>query len=257
MGKLEGKKALVTGADSGIGQAIAITFGREGADVLVHYGNDAEGAQRTAEQIRGNGGSADKVQADLADPNNARMLFIETLERLGTLDVLVNCAGTGAEVEDSLSTPLDDFVRVLNIDLVSPWALVQAAGKHMSERGSGSIINITSVHEEIPSPGGVAYDAAKGGLRNVTRTMALELAPKGVRINNIAPGMIATPMTAEKLEDPEQAEQSTSRIPMGRPGHPQEIANVALLLASDDGSYVTGSSYFVDGGLMQSVGGGA
>jgi glucose 1-dehydrogenase len=101
----------------------------------------------------------------------------------------------------------------------------------------------------------VAYDAAKGGLRSVTRTLALELAPHGIRINNIAPGMIATPMTAETLEDPQQAEQSKQRIPMGRPGQPQEVANVALLLASDDASYVTGSSYFVDGGLMQNVGG--
>ncbi len=125
----------------------------------------------------------------------------------------------------------------------------------MIERGGGVIINITSVHEEIPGPGGVAYDAAKGGLRNITRTLALELAPQEVRINNIAPGMIATPMTADSLADPEKAQQSTQRIPMGRPGQPQEVANVALLLASDDASYVTGSSYFVDGGLMQSVGG--
>lgn len=143
---------------------------------------------------------------------------------------------------------------MINLDLISPWVLCQAAAKEMSSRGKGVIVNITSVHEEIPGPGGVAYDAAKAGLRSVSRTLAMELAPQGIRINNIAPGMIATPMTEESLSDPEKARQSTQRIPMGRPGQPQEIANVALFLASDDASYVTGSSYFVDGGLMQSVG---
>lgn len=252
--KLQGKKALVTGSDSGIGQAIAITFGREGADVVVHYGNDQEGAQNTATQIQEAGGRAEILQADLADPQNAQMLFAQALERMGQIDILVNNAGTGSDAETSIETPLDDFIRVINIDLVSPFALCQAAAKHMVERGGGVIVNITSVHEEIPGSG-AAYDAAKGGLRNVTRSLAKELAPQGIRINNIAPGMIATPMTKEAIEDPEKLEQSTQSIPMGRPGQPQEIANVALLLASDDGSYITGSSYFVDGGLMQARGG--
>lgn len=254
--KLKGKTALITGSDSGIGQAIAATFAREGANVVVHYGSDQHGAERTAEQARQHGVNVEVFQADLADPQQAQQLFDQALQAMGQIDILVNNAGTGADVDRSIDTPLDDFTRVLTIDLISPWVLCQAAARHMIERKQpGAIINITSVHEEIPSPGGVAYDAAKGGLRSVTRTLALELAPHGIRINNIAPGMIATPMTAETLEDPEQAEQSTQRIPMGRPGKPQEIANVALLLASDDASYVTGSSYFVDGGLMQSVGG--
>jgi glucose 1-dehydrogenase len=167
----------------------------------------------------------------------------------------VNNAGRGADVEQSIDTPLDEFVRVLNIDLVSPWALCQAAVPPMLQRGGGVIINITSVHEEIPGEGGVAYDAAKAGLRSVSRTLALELARKGVRVNNIAPGMIATPMTADRLNDPRKAQQSSEQIPMGRPGRPEEVANVALFLASDDSSYVTGSSYFVDGGLMQHIGG--
>jgi glucose 1-dehydrogenase len=254
--KLQGKTALVTGADSGIGQAIAITFGREGANVVVHYGSDQQGAQHTAQQIQGHGVRAEILQTDLADPRNARQLFQQALQRMGRIDILVNNAGTGSGAESLQELSLDDFTRVLNIDLVSPWALCQAAAVHMLERGGGAIVNITSVHEEIPSQAAnVAYDAAKGGLRNVTRTLALELAPKGIRINNIAPGMIATPMTAENLQDPEKAEQSTQRIPLGRPGQPQEIANVALLLASDDGSYITGSSYFVDGGLTRNVGG--
>jgi glucose 1-dehydrogenase len=125
----------------------------------------------------------------------------------------------------------------------------------MVERGGGAIVNITSVHEEIPSPGNVAYDVAKGGLRMVARTLTAELAGKGVRVNNVAPGMIATPMTTERLLDPEQGEQAMKRIPMGRPGEPQEIANVVLFLVSDDASYVSGSTFFADGGLLQNVGG--
>jgi glucose 1-dehydrogenase len=253
--KLEGKTALITGADSGIGQSIAITFAREGADVVVHYNTDEQGAQTTAERVRQHGRRAEIFRADLSDPKTAQRLWDEALQRMGRIDILVNNAGTGADVEFSPDTPLDEFIRVLNIDLVSPWALCQAAAQHMVDRGSGVIINVTSVHEEIPSPGGAVYDAAKGGLRSVTRTLALELAPKGIRVNNIAPGMIATPMTADTLNDPEQAEQAKQQIPMRRPGQPQEVANVALFLASDDSTYVTGSSYFVDGGLMQHIGG--
>lgn len=253
--KLQGKRALVTGSDSGIGQAIAITFAREGADVVVHYHSDEQGARSTAQQIEQHGRRAEIVQADLSDPHAAATLFQEATTRLGQIDILVNNAGMGASVDASLDTPLDEFIRVLNVDLVSPWAMCQAAAPAMVARGAGVIINVTSVHEEIPSPGGAAYDAAKGGLRSITRTLAFELAPSGVRINNIAPGMIATPMTAERIEDPEKLEQSRQRIPLRRPGEPQEVANVALFLASDDSSYVTGSSYFVDGGLTQNVGG--
>ncbi|MDP9375157.1 MAG: glucose 1-dehydrogenase [Chloroflexota bacterium] len=252
--RLEGKTALVTGADSGIGQAIAVLFAREGADVVVHYGSDREGAENTADAIRQEGRRAEILQTDLADPAAAQGLFAQALERLGQIDILVNNAGTGDAVKDPLTVPLDDFIRVINIDLVSPWALSQAAAKHMVERGKGSIVNITSVHEEIPGSG-VAYDAAKGGLRMIARTLTKELAGRGIRVNNIAPGMIATPMTEDRLQDPQQTEQSAQSIPMGRPGLPMEIANVALLLASDEGSYVTGSSFFVDGGLMQNRGG--
>lgn len=252
--KLQGKTALVTGADSGIGQAIAVTFAREGADVVVHYNSDQAGAQKTAAAIEQHGRRAEILQANLADPHAAQTLFQQATDRLGRLDILVNNAGAGASVDSSLDTSLDEFIRVLNIDLVSPWALCQAAAKQMVERGSGVIINVTSVHEEIPSPGGAVYDASKGGLRSITRTLAFELAPKGVRVNNIAPGMIATPMTADRTEDPQKLEESKQRIPMRRPGQPQEVANVALFLASDDASYVTGSSYFVDGGLTQNVG---
>ena len=253
--KLKGKTALVTGADSGIGRAIATTFAREGADVVVHYHSDQRGAEQTAHAAAQHGVRAEVLQADLSDISQAEPLFEQAVARLGRIDILVNNAGKGASQESSLDIPLETFLEVLNLDLVSPWILCQLAAKGMVERGGGAIVNITSVHEEIPSPGNVAYDVAKGGLRMIARTLTAELAAKGVRINNIAPGMIATPMTTERLHDPEQSEQSLQRIPMGRAGDAQEIANVALFLASDDASYVAGSSYFADGGLMQRIGG--
>jgi glucose 1-dehydrogenase len=253
--KLEGRTALVTGADSGIGQAVAITFAREGANVIVHYNSDEAGARHTAQQIEQHGRRAAILQADLSDPAKAQTLFEQASQQFGAIDILVNNAGRGANVESSLDTPLDEFISVLNIDLVSPWVLCQLGAKAMLGRNKGVIINITSVHEEIPSEGGAAYDAGKAGLRSITRTLGLELAPHGIRIVNIAPGMIATPMTEDRLKDPQQAEQSKQQIPMRRPGQPQEVANLALFLASDDASYITGSSHFVDGGLMQHIGG--
>ena len=253
--KLQGKVALITGSDSGIGRAIATTFAREGADVAIHYHSDERGAEQTANAARQHGVRAEVFQADFGEPAQAQALFERVVARLGPIDVLVNNAGKGASAESSLDLPLETFVNVLNVDLVSPWVLCQLAAKAMVERGGGAIVNITSVHEEIPSPGNVAYDVAKGGLRMVARTLTAELAGKGVRINNIAPGMIATPMTTPRLHDPEKSAQALQRIPMGRAGEAQEIANVALFLASDDASYVTGSTYFADGGLMQSTGG--
>jgi glucose 1-dehydrogenase len=252
--QLAGKKALITGADSGIGQATAILFAQEGADVVISYGHDRTGAEDTAHQVRQHGRRAEIIQAELEDPQGAQALFAQAVRALGQIDILVNDAGTGPAEQEAMNDPLEDFIRVINVDLISPFALCQAAARHMVEQGKGAIINVTSVHEEIPGSG-AAYDAAKAGLRNVTRSMVKELAPKGVRINNIAPGLIATPMTEETLKDPEQAKQAGGAIPMGRPGMPLEVANVALFLASDAASYVTGSSYFVDGGLMQTRGG--
>ena len=250
----QGKTALVTGADSGIGRATAITFGREGADVAVHYHADERGAEQTANAIRTHGRRVEVFQADFAEPAAAERLFAEVLGRLGRLHILVNNAGTGENAESSLDLPTEEFLRVLNVDLVAPWILAREAAKHMVAEGGGVIINVTSVHEEIPQPGGAAYCAAKGGLRMVTRTLALELGRQRVRINNVAPGMIATPMTASTINDPQQSEDALAKIPMGRPGEAQEIADLIAFLASDKASYVTGSTFFADGGLMQKVG---
>lgn len=253
--KLQGKTALVTGSDSGIGRSVATTFAREGADVVVHYHQDQRGAEQTAHAVANHGVRAEVLQADFSDLAQAQSLFEQAVAKLGRIDILVNNAGKGAGADSSLDIPMADFLDVLRVDLIAPWLLCQAAARAMAERGGGVIVNVTSVHEEIPSPGNVAYDAAKAGLRSVSRTLAFELAPKRVRINNVAPGMIATPMTSETLHDPARAESALARIPMRRPGEPQEIANVVLFLASDDASYVTGSTYFADGGLMRNVGG--
>ncbi|MCD6023815.1 MAG: family oxidoreductase [Fibrobacteria bacterium] len=262
--KLQGKRALVTGSDSGIGQAIAIAFGREGAHVAVHYHSDKAGAEATAADLRARGRETAVLQSDLSNPENGEKLFEEAVKALGGIDILVNCAGTDVEGPDeSVYVSLHEFHRVIHINLIAPWVLCQAAAKHMGDRGGGQggpggvILNITSVHEEIPSQGGAAYTAAKAGLRNITRNLAMELGSKGIRVNNIAPGFIATPMTREYLEDEQEMEKSRRAIPLGRPGRPDEVAQVAVFLASEDASYVTGSSYFVDGGMMQKLGGDA
>lgn len=260
--KLANRQALVTGADSGIGQAIAREFAREGANVVVHYHEDRAGAEATAAEVRSFGRRAVLVRHDLSRPEAARGLFDEAVLALGAIDLLVNCAGLSPTVEKSVEMSFEEFQRILHVNLVSPWVLCQAAARHMAmasrdKAAGGVILNITSVHETIPSWGGAAYDAAKAGLRNVTRTLARELAADGIRVNNIAPGFIATPMTREALEDPAEMEKSLAHIPLARVGQPDEVAHVAVFLASGEAAYVTGSSYFVDGGLMLMTGAGA
>ena len=248
--RLQGKNALVTGADSGIGQAIATTFAREGANVAVHYGTDRQGAETTAEQVRRQGVRAEVIQADLADPHNAQQLVAQAISALGALDILACNAGTSSSGGGPLEDPLDDFVRLLNVDLISPYALLQAAGRHMAERGSGAIVTTTSVAQQKASPQSSSYHVAKSGLKSMTEDFALVLAPKGVRVNSIAPGLVVSPMTAEKLSDAQQAEQQRQNIPLKRVGEPQDIANAALFLVSDEASFATGASFVIDGGEL-------
>ena len=247
---LESKTALVTGADSGIGRAIAVTFAREGADVAVHYGSDRAGAEETVAQIQRLGRRAESIQADLADPRNAAHLFVQAVGALGQIDLLACNAGTSSTGGGPLEDSLDDFVRLLNVDLISPFALMQVAGRYMAERGSGAIVVTTSVAQQKASAQSSSYHVAKNGLKSMTEDFALALAGKGVRVNSVAPGLVVSPMTAEKLADSAQAEQQRQGIPLGRLGQPQDIANAALFLVSDDASFATGASVVVDGGEL-------
>ncbi|WP_181298395.1 SDR family NAD(P)-dependent oxidoreductase [Pseudomonas sp. Q2-TVG4-2] len=256
--KLAKEIAIVTGSDSGIGQATAIAFAKEGADVAVTYFHDKEGAERTKRGVEAEDRKAIVVHLDQRDPNSVDTLFRETRESLGTPTILVNDAGidaTGKSVKDMTLEEWDDSIRT---NLYGPFFCCQRfiAGLEGTEQ-HGTIINITSVHQEIPRAGAAGYDVAKGGLRNLTRTLALELAEKNINVNNIAPGMVLTPFNQQAIDDPEVLKKQVQSIPMKRAAEPEEIANVAVFLASKEARYVHGTTIVVDGGLMQFQGQGA
>lgn len=257
-GKLEDRVAIVTGSDSGIGRAIAVEYAREGADVAITWLHDEAGAQRTREAVERTGRRALVHRTDVRDPRAVASLFAAAEQALGAPYVLVNDAGIGGPGTPVADTSDDDWDDVLRTNLYGPfYCCREFILRRRAQGGRGKIVNITSVHEEIVMEGGAAYDAAKGGLRMLTRTLALELAPQRINVNNIAPGMIATPMTRRAMEDPQRLEAAKRRIPWNRPGTPEEIAKLAVYLASDDADYVTGQSYFIDGGLALNVGQGA
>jgi len=255
---LSGKVAIVTGSDSGIGQATAIELARAGADVAITFHSDREGAEETARQAREAGRRALVRQLDVMDEGQVEALFDATEAELGAPDILVNNAGTGGNAEVAgMSTETWD--RVIRTDLYGPFFCCRAfiQRRRRAGAGGGKIVNVTSVHEAIPTPGGAAYGAAKGGLLTFTRSLALELAPLRINVNAVAPGLIRTPMTEERTSDPEAMKKELPRIPWNRPGEPQEVARLALYLASEEADYVTGQSFTIDGGLEMNWGQGA
>ena len=256
--RLDGKIAIVTGSDSGIGQATAIEFAREGADVMITYLQDKDGAQETCRRVEAEGRRAAVVQLDQRDPEQVARLFEETERSLGTPFVLVNGAGrdsTGKQVADMPIEAWDDVIRT---NLHGPFYCCRLFIRaRRVAGGKGKIINITSVHQEIPRAGAAGYDASKGGLRNLTRTLALELAPDRINVNNIAPGMVLTPMNQEAMDDPKVLEKQVQSIPFKRAAEPWEIARLAVYLASADADYATGQTFTLDGGLMMNQGQGA
>lgn len=253
--KLQGRIALVTGADSGIGQAIAALFAQEGADVCIGYHTDRDGAEETQRLVEAAGRRALVVQADVGDPASVKAMFTAAAE-LGTLDVLVNNAGKGmggmpvADMED------EKLELILRTDLMGPlFCCREFIRLRRGNGGKGRIVNISSVAQHLPTPGSVPYGMAKAGIGSLTRSLAVELAEDRINVNNVAPGLIETPMTQERVDDPEKRDASFEQIPWHRAGQPEEIARVTLFLACDDGDYVTGQTWTMDGGLTMNWGG--
>jgi NAD(P)-dependent dehydrogenase (short-subunit alcohol dehydrogenase family) len=238
--------AIVTASDSGIGQEAAKELAEEGFDVGITYHEDQDGAKETLAAVEEVGRRGDLTNPDL--PKSADVID-ELADSLGGLDVLVNNAGTGDPTGDFLKLSYKEWRRVLDTNLDGAFLCAQRAARKMVDAGKGGrIINITSVHEHIPRIGASAYGASKAGLGLLTKVMAMELAPYGIKVNAIAPGEIATPMTGAEDTDPHTI--GRPNLPLGRPGHAREIAAWVTFLASDKASYATGASFIVDGGLM-------
>jgi len=252
--RLENKVAIITGAGTGIGRAIAIRFAQEGAAVVIDYVGTPDNAAQVVRQIVAAGGKALAVEADVSQPDKVQSLIDQAVQKFGRLDILVNNAGVETKIP-FLEIPLEVWSRTIAIDLTGPFLCAQAAARRMvSQGGSGRIINISSVHEDMPMPTNSAYCAAKGGLRMLMRTICVELGPHGITVNNIGPGAIDTPMDAPLKAHPELMQQLLAEIPVGRMGQPEEIAGLATYLASDEAGYVTGSTYFIDGGMLRQSG---
>ncbi len=257
-GRLQGRIAVVTGAESGIGQAIAEEFAREGADVVITYLNDPERVADTRARVEAQGRRALVVQLDQSQQASVAALFARVNQEFGVPDILVNDAGQSGPSQPVADVEPNAWEHTLRVNLFGPFYCCQhfIRGRRASG-GGGRIINVTSVHEEIARAGASAYDAAKGGLRNLTRTLALELAPDLITVNNIAPGMILTPMNQKAMDDPKAYAEQVQSIPLKRAGQPWEIARLAVYLASDDAAYATGATFTLDGGLTQNLGQGA
>jgi NAD(P)-dependent dehydrogenase (short-subunit alcohol dehydrogenase family) len=241
--------AIVTASDSGIGQESAKELAENGFDLGITYRTDEAGAQETLEAVRAAGRRGEVRRLDLTELPGAADAIDVLADALGGMDVLVNNAGTGDPTGAFLELSYEEWQQVIDTNLSGAFLCAQRAARRMVDAGNGGrIINITSVHEHIPRTGASAYCASKGGLGLLTKVMAMELAPYGIRVNAIAPGEISTPMTGAEDTDPHTIERPN--LPLGRPGHAREIAAWVAFLASEQASYATGASFVVDGGLM-------
>ena len=255
--ELEGKIALITGSDSGIGQATAELFAREGADVAINYLHDQAGAEETLRRVEACGRRGFVMQADVGDPAAVKALFERSGAELGTLDILVNNAGIGM----GESAPVDELTDeqlegILRTNLMGPlFCAREFIRLRKQQGGKGRIVNVSSVAQHLPTPESAPYGMAKAGLGSLCRSLSRELGELKINVNNVAPGLIQTPMTQKRLDDPEKRDASFSKIPWHRAGQPEEIAGLILFLASDRGDYVTGQTWTMDGGLTMQWGG--
>jgi glucose 1-dehydrogenase len=252
--RLQNKVAIVTGSGSGIGQAIAVRFAREGAAVVVDYVGNSDVPNETEQQIASFGGKAIAVAADVAKPDEVQHLIDRAVAAFGRLDIVVNNAGIEKKAA-FVDYPLDELQKILGVNLVGPFLVSQAAARRMiKQQQGGRLINISSVHEDLPMPTNAAYCASKGGLRMLMRTIAVELAKDRITVNNIGPGAVFTPIDADVEAKPEMEQSLMAEIPLHRWGRPEEIAGLAVYLASDEAAYITGATYFIDGGMLQQSG---
>ncbi len=257
-GRLEGKVILITGSDSGIGQASAVEFAKEGADIVVNYLHDVEGAQTTAASVTEAGRRSIVVRADISDENQVTDLFDQAVDAFGSIHVLMNNAGVDASGSPVAELSTEVWDRAIRTNVYGPFFCCRRfAQLRIAAGGGGKILNVTSVHADNPNAGGADYDCSKGAVRMLTRTLALELAPHQINVNSLAPGMVLTPFNQAAIDDPDLLEQQVQSIPWKRAAEPSEIAKLALFLASSDADYVTGASYVMDGGLMINLGQGA
>jgi glucose 1-dehydrogenase len=249
--RLAGKVAIVTGSASGIGKEISIRLGSEGATIVASYRGAPKGAIDTKATIESNGGRAILIEADVSKIADVQNLVEETYRQLGRCDILINNAGVEIRA-DFCDVTEQDYDTVLNVNLKGAFFLTQAFVRRLRDtKQPGRIINISSVHEDMVFPHFSTYCASKGAMRMLMRNLAVELGPFGITINNIAPGAIATPINQSLFENKSQLDALLKNIPLGRMGTSEEVAALTAFLASDEAAYVTGSTYFIDGGLIR------
>ena len=249
---LKNKVAIVTGGNSGIGMAIVLELARQGASVVIDYVAHPEATEALEKQLTALGEQAIGVDADVSKVADLQKLIDAAVAKFGRLDVMVNNAGVETRTS-VLDTTEAQYEKVLDINLKSAFFGTQVAAKQMIKQGSGGrIINITSVHEDWPMPGNIAYCLSKGGMRMLTRTAGVELAPHKILVAGVGPGAVATPINTSTMNDPTLLKKLDDAIPLGRMAQPSEIASVVAFLASDAASYITATTIFADGGIMQS-----
>jgi glucose 1-dehydrogenase len=249
---LSGKVAIVTGGNSGIGKSIVLALARQGASIVINYRSRPEDTDALAQEVAALGSQAIGVRADVGKVAEVQNLIDAAVEKFGRIDIMVNNAGVETRTS-ILDTTEEQYEMVLGINLRSAFFGTQFAARQMIKQGGGGrIINITSVHEDWPMPGNTAYCLSKGGMRMLTRTAGVELAPHNILVTGVGPGAIATPINTATLNDPIALKKLDDAIPLGRLAQPEEIASLVAFLAGDGASYMTATTVFADGGIMQS-----